>query len=65
MINALKNTEKSLDMNFLNEFNHLYRLLLINLLYDKQQFNSALTEYLTAKIYIDYARGKKIIKERL
>ncbi len=62
---ALENIDKSLSSNYLNEFNHVNKLILLLRFREKEKFYAAMEDYLKAKIYLDIARRKKIIKERI
>ena len=56
---------KSLDMNFLDMNSHLRKLYLLKKMDNKTQFNESIFNMITAKIYLDFARGKRIVKENI
>ncbi|HOJ64337.1 MAG TPA: O-antigen ligase family protein [Spirochaetota bacterium] len=62
---ALENLDKSLKMNFLNEGNHLTRMLVLNLLNNKDQIKENIKDYLVARVYLDLCRGRHVVKERV
>ena len=56
---------KSLNMNFLRLEDHIYRLIFINILNDEERRIDAIKDYFAAKIYMDFCRAKKVVKERI
>jgi hypothetical protein len=56
---------KALDMNFLDLNNHINRLILLNSYNDRKHYEDYLKDYINAKIYIDFCKSRRIIKENL
>ncbi|HQJ06763.1 MAG TPA: O-antigen ligase family protein, partial [Spirochaetota bacterium] len=55
----------SLNMNFLNENNHIIRLLLQNILNIESQYKDYVKDYAMARVYLDLGRGRKVVKEKI
>ncbi|HOV14206.1 MAG TPA: O-antigen ligase family protein [Spirochaetota bacterium] len=62
---ALEYLNKSINMNFLNQYNHLYKMQILSQLNNKEQFDETVKDYFMVRIYVDFARGKKIYKEQI
>lgn len=62
---ALDYLNKSLNMNFLNDYDHIYKLLLLSEINNEREYKAAVKDYITARIYLDFAKAKKIIKENV
>lgn len=62
---ASQNLSKSINMNFLNENNHLIRLVIQNILNVETQFAEYVKDYARAKVYLNFAKPKLIVKERI
>jgi hypothetical protein len=65
MESALSYYNKSIDMNFLDQNSHMHKLFLLKKMDNKIQFNEALSHLITARIYVDFARGRRIVKENI
>lgn len=63
--NALYAAEKSLEKHFLNEYTHINRIVLTIRLGEEEKLFENLKEYIIAKIYLDFAKKRKIIKEKI
>ena len=62
---ALEYLDKSLNMNFLYDYDHIYKLLILSVLQNEREYKEAIKDYITAKIFIDFAKAKKILKENV
>lgn len=62
---VLKYINKSLNMNFLNKNNHLYKLLILSEFDNKEQHIETIKDYFIVSIYLNYAKRKKIVKEKI
>ncbi len=62
---SFDNLNKSLDMNFLDLNNHLYRLIFLNTYNDREHYDEFIKDYTRAKIYLDFCRSKKVIRENV
>ncbi len=62
---ALDYLNKSLNMNFLNDYDHIYKLLILSEFKNEKEYKEAVKDYIIAKIYLDFAKTKKIIKENV
>ncbi len=62
---ALEYFNKSLNMNFLYDYDHMYKLLILSEFNNQREYQEAIKDYITAKIYLDFAKPKKIIKENV
>jgi len=57
--------DKSINMNFLNPNNHTEKMYFLKILNNEQQFMETVKDYFTCKIYIDFARGQRVVKEKI
>lgn len=62
---ALENLDKSLKMNFLNEGNHLTRMIILNILNNNEQIKENIKDFLIARVYLDLCRKRRVVKERV
>jgi O-antigen ligase len=63
MEKALFYFNKSLDMDFLDRDSHLKKLFILKQMDNKNQFKESLANLVAARIYVDYARGRRILKD--
>lgn len=61
----LTDLECSLNQNYLNVSNHLSRIYLLSELKSEEEVYDAITEYLEAKLLIDYAKKKRLLQENI
>jgi len=61
----LQSTEKTLNTNFLYFNDYGLRLYLLRNIGNKELFRSTLQDLITARIYLDICRGRRIVKENV
>ena len=52
-------------MNFLYDYDHIYKLLILSELKNKREYEEAIKDYIEARIFLDFAKTKKILKENV
>lgn len=65
LYDANNHLTSSLNMNFLNENNHIIRLLLQNILNIESQYKDYVKDYAMARVYLDLGRGRRVVKEKI
>ena len=62
---AIEYLDKSLNMNFLYDYDHIYKLLILSELQNEREYKEAVKDFIKAKIFLDFAKPKKILKENI
>jgi O-antigen ligase len=62
---TLYHIDKSLNMNYLNPPTYYQKIAILKVIDNKPQFIETIKDFLASKIYLDIARGKRIVKEKI
>ena len=65
IVKTLLYLNKSINMNFLNQYNHLYKMQILSQTQNREQFYECIKDYFLVRIYLDFARGKRVVKEQI
>ncbi|OHD15198.1 MAG: hypothetical protein A2086_11715 [Spirochaetes bacterium GWD1_27_9] len=62
---ALEYLNKSTEMNALSYYSHVYKLAILTYFGNKVQYEETIKDIFVTKIYVSFARGKRIVKEKI